>query len=69
MPFQQPIDAYIQSLHARNGFSLDRMNPLDAAQFDAELRAVVELFCSQRVIEQHISARILWGRPLPGKTA
>lgn len=69
VPFQQPIDAYIQSFHARNGFSLDRMNPFDAAQFDAEMRAVVEPFCSRGVVEQHISARILWGLPLLGKTA
>ena len=24
-PFQQPVDAYVESLHARNGFSRDRM--------------------------------------------
>ncbi len=66
-PFQQPLDAYIQSFHARNGFSLDRMDPQAAAQFDHELRAVVEPFCPQGLVEQQISARILWGRPLSGK--
>ncbi len=69
VPFQQPVGAYIQSFHARNGFSLDRMDPNEAAQFDAELRAAVEPFSSQGMIEQHTSAQILWGRPLPGKTA
>lgn len=64
VPFQQPITAYIQSFHARNGFSLDRMNPLAAAQFDSELRALVEPFCSHGMVEQQISARILYGHPL-----
>lgn len=64
VPFDQPVDAYIAAAHARNGFSLDRMDPLAAAQFDAELRALVEPFCPQGIVEQQISARILWGRPI-----
>jgi trans-aconitate methyltransferase len=66
-PFQQPLDAYIQSFHARNGFSLDRMEPLAATQFDQALHAIVEPFCPHGLVEQQISARLLWGRPLPGK--
>lgn len=66
-PFQQPLDAYIQSFHARNGFSLDRMDPQAAAQFDRKLRAVVEPSCPHGLVEQQISARIFWGRPLPGR--
>ncbi|MGE5463128.1 MAG: class I SAM-dependent methyltransferase [Syntrophothermus sp.] len=68
VPFQQPIDSYIQSFHARNGFSLDRMDPLAAAQFDRGLRAEVEPFCPNGLVEQKIRALILWGRPLSGKT-
>lgn len=68
VPFQQPIDSYIQSFHARNGFSLDRMDSQAAAQFDQELRAVVEPFCPHGLVEQQISARILWGRPMYGAT-
>jgi hypothetical protein len=64
---QQPIDSYIQSFHARNGFSLDRMEPLAAAQFDRELRAEIEPFCPHGFVEQQIRAKILWGRPLSGE--
>lgn len=68
VPFQQPIDSFILSFHARNGLSLDRMDPLAAAQFDRELRAVVEPFSPHGLVEQQMSARILWGRPMQGKT-
>lgn len=68
VPFQQTLDSYIQSFHARNGFSLNRMEPLAAAQFDRELRNVIEPFCPHGFVEQHISAHILWGRPLSGET-
>jgi trans-aconitate methyltransferase len=69
VPFHQSVEDYIQAFHARNGFSLDRMDPRAAAQFDAELRSIVEPFCPQGVVEQHIATRVLWGRPLPGKAA
>lgn len=62
--FQQPISSYIESFHARNGLSVDRMDPLAAAQFDSELRALVEPFCPLGIVEQSISARILYGRPM-----
>jgi trans-aconitate methyltransferase len=62
--FQQSIDAYVAAAHARNGFSLDRMDPQAAGQFDAALRAALEPFCPGGVVEQWISARIVWGYPL-----
>ena len=67
VPFQQLIDSYIQSFHARNGFSLDRMDPLAAAQFDREIRAVIEPFCPHGLVDQQIRAQILWGRTLSGE--
>jgi trans-aconitate methyltransferase len=67
VPFQQTIDAYVASFHARNGLSLDRMEAQAAAQCDAELRAAVAPFCPGGVVEQKISARILAGRPLHRK--
>jgi SAM-dependent methyltransferase len=69
VPFHQSVEDYIQAFHARNGFSLDRMDPRVAAQFDAELRSVVEPFCPQGLVEQHIAARVLWGCPMSGKMA
>jgi SAM-dependent methyltransferase len=38
---QQPVDHFIASFHARNGFSLDRMTPDNAKKFDAELKQIL----------------------------
>jgi SAM-dependent methyltransferase len=66
VPFQQSIGEYIESFHGRNGFSLDRMDPRAAAQFQDELRGLIEPYCPRGVVEQQISARILWGVPMRG---
>jgi hypothetical protein len=62
--FQQPIEQYIQSYHARNGLSLDRMDAKAAKQFDAEMRTALQPYCRSGRIELQISAKIVWGRPL-----
>jgi SAM-dependent methyltransferase len=65
-PFRQPVDEWVESFHARNGFSRDRM-ALDAASAcDAELRAAIDRFCPNGVVEQSIGARVLWGDPRLG---
>lgn len=63
VPFRQPLADYIRSYHARNGFSLDRMDPQAAAQFDAALRAAVAPFCPDGWVTLQISAGIWWGQP------
>lgn len=63
-PFRQPVDAYIRSYHARNGLSLDRMEPLAAAQFDAGLREALAPYCPQGTVTQQVSAHVLWGKPI-----
>lgn len=64
IPFEQTIDDYIDSIHARNGFSRDRMAPQDATAFD---EAVRELLSSQHPdgrLEGECRAHITWGKPL-----
>jgi trans-aconitate methyltransferase len=64
MRFQQSIDAWVESFHARNGFSRDRMVPQAAQACDAALRATILPYCPNGTIEHYITARILWGAPL-----
>ena len=65
VPFRQPVDAYVESFHARASLSWPRMAPDAAAAFDADLRRAVR----QRVgesVELAIRAIVIWGRPLRG---
>ena len=64
LPFRQSIDDWVESFHARNGFSRDRMNPQAAQACDAALRAVVLPHCPHGFVAQLITARIVWGAPL-----
>jgi hypothetical protein len=62
-PFIQSLDAYIESFHGRASFSRERMDPADAAAFDAEVRALVEPY-SQDTVTLQLVAEIVWGKPL-----
>jgi len=64
--FQQSIDDWIESFHARNGFSRDRMDADAANACDDALRSSIGPYCPHGVVEQSISACILWGLPLLG---
>ncbi|HEX6737753.1 MAG TPA: class I SAM-dependent methyltransferase [Vicinamibacteria bacterium] len=63
-PFQQPVDAYVESLHARNGFSRDRMTAVAADAFDAAVRALVAPFAQDDgLLHLQVVGRVVWGRP------
>lgn len=64
-PFMQPIDAYIESFHARNGFSRERMSQEMADTFDQELRKLLNNFCLDGTVAMQVTARVVWGRPRP----
>jgi trans-aconitate methyltransferase len=64
--FQQSIDAWVEAFHARNGFSRDRMDAAAAVACDAELRAAIQPYCADDIVEQSIAARIFWGVPRSG---
>ena len=64
--FEQSIAAWVESCHARNGFSRDRMDAAAAQGCDAELRSAIRPYCPDGIVAQHIGAHILWGLPLSG---
>lgn len=61
--FRQPCDAWVESFHARNGLSRDRMDAGAARACDRELRAAVAPYCPDGIVEQAIGARVYWGLP------
>ncbi len=64
VPFRQPITGYVESFHARNGFSRDRMSPADAAAFDAAATARVAGHCPDGQVTLQVVGTIVWGSPL-----
>ncbi len=67
VPFTQAVDAYVESFHARNGFSRDRMGPQQAAAFDDALRALVSPHADAGKIELGIVGVVTWGQPAPAR--
>lgn len=65
-PFEQTVDAYIESFHARNGFSRQRMEPEMAAEFDTAVRNLVTQHITGTTFTMQISSHITWGIPLTG---
>jgi SAM-dependent methyltransferase len=65
MLFHQSLDEYVESFHARNGLSRDRMDANAAHEFDAKLRDLVHQHCPNGVVELQIRARVIWGKPQP----
>lgn len=61
--FSQSIDDYIDSIHARNGFSRDRMAMDASAAFDAAVRALLQKHCEGRVSGE-VTATVTWGKLL-----
>ncbi|MCB0125223.1 MAG: hypothetical protein KDE58_23375, partial [Caldilineaceae bacterium] len=61
--FSQPIDAWVEAIHARNGFSRDRMDAGQAAEFDQQVRSIITQHCPGGEVAQSISARIIFGKP------
>jgi SAM-dependent methyltransferase len=64
VPFRQSVAEYVESFHARNGLSRDRMDAPAAYAFDQQLRELVSGHCPDGVIELQIKGRVIWGKPL-----
>lgn len=62
--FRQTVDDYIEGFHGRSSLSRDRMTPEAAAAFDNELRALVEPFAVDGVIELQVVGTLVWGKPI-----
>src|SRR5829696_6445234 len=62
VPFAQPVEAYIESFHARNGLSRDRMGD-SALRFDEAVRAVVSGYSEADTVRLEVFATVTWGGP------
>jgi SAM-dependent methyltransferase len=65
VPFVQPVAAYVESFHARNGFSRDRMAPALAAAFDTAVTGLVAPHAGDGVVRLSVAGEIVWGMPAP----
>jgi hypothetical protein len=63
--FDQPLAAYVESFHARNGFSRDRMEPAQAMAFDAEVAALAAPHAVDGLVRLAVAGEIVWGVPAP----
>jgi SAM-dependent methyltransferase len=63
VPFHQSVAEYVESFHARNGLSRDRMDAGAADAFDEKLQALLHQHCPNGVVELQISGRVVWGKP------
>lgn len=61
--FSQSVAEYVESFHARNGFSRERMGPEPAAAFDAAATAVVGAHCPTGRVGFGIVGTVRWGSP------
>lgn len=61
--FRQAIGDYVESFHARNGFSRERMPAEAAAAFDREARAAIARHAGGDSVELHIYGQVVWGKP------
>ena len=64
--WKQPISEWVESIHARNGFSRDRMDPRKAAEADALFTEIAtrHVGSADGLITHCYAGRLLWGRPL-----
>ena len=65
--FRQSVDEYVESFHARNGLSRDRMDANAASAFDRRLRELVSRHCPSGIVELQIRGRVIWGKPQPAE--
>jgi len=49
---RQPVDEWVESVHARNGFSRDRMDKADAADCDAQLKEILTRHYPDGIVEK-----------------
>lgn len=63
-PFRQSVEAYIESIHSRNGFSRARMTRAAADEFDAAVRDVVAPFAQGDDLHMQVVGTVIWGVPL-----
>ena len=63
--FTQSVFDYVESFHARNGFSRERMRPDHAAAFDAAVAAIVAPYAPDGMLSFRRQGTLVWGIPDP----
>ena len=63
VPFRQSVAEFVESFHARNGLSRDRMDAKAAQEFDGKLRELMHQYCPSGVVELQVRGRVVWGKP------
>lgn len=61
--FTQPVASYIESFHARNGFSRNRMDRAAAKAFDQAVERLVLPYADNGTVTLHIVGEVTWGVP------
>jgi trans-aconitate methyltransferase len=61
--WQQSVADYVESFHARNGLSCDRMDLRQAQAFDAEMTALVTPFAKDGYLSMQLVSTVTWGKP------
>ena len=59
----QPLNEYVESFLARNGFSRDRMSKREALEFDRQYSRIVSSYCPDDTLQLNVSGRVIWGVP------
>jgi hypothetical protein len=65
-PYTRSVDEYVESFHARNGLSRDRLEPEAARTFDRDVAAIVGPYAIDGVLALRVAAEVIWGIPAPG---
>ena len=60
---EEPIPEVVESLHARNGFSRDRMSMSAQVECDRALAAALRGAFPDGFVKQRIYCRVIWGSP------
>jgi SAM-dependent methyltransferase len=63
--YERRVEEYVESFHARNGLSRDRMDPAVAAAFDREVTAQVAPHAVDGSLTLQVAANVVWGLPAP----
>lgn len=64
-PYERTVEEYIDSFHARNGLSRDRLDPAVAADFDREVTEFVAPHASGGRLRLQVAGHVVWGMPAP----
>src|SRR5215469_18476473 len=64
---RQTVEDYIAAHHGRSCLSLESMTAEQAAQFDAEMQALLLPYAQDGLLTLQVVGEITWGKPLSGE--